>query len=202
MSTEKHNNENDSNQNVGDQADVAPQGASAASGSGSLPDLARSPAEDVEETLWSGGYSSKDMIGIWILLGIVSVALALVAVFSPPLVLVLLLIPVIWIVGALRYAWRRFGVQYELTSQRFIHQTGVVTRKTDRIELIDIDDVSYSQGPVQRLSGVGKIVLTGSDVSHPTLTMPGIANVREVAGLIDDVRRKERRRRSVYVEQL
>jgi membrane protein YdbS with pleckstrin-like domain len=93
-------------------------------------------------------------------------------------------------------------VHYELTSQRFIHQTGILTRATDRIEVIDIDDVSFTQGPVQRMLGVGRITVTSSDRSHPLLHMIGIGDVKSVAGLIDDVRRKERRRRSLHIEAI
>ena len=107
-----------------------------------------------------------------------------------------------WVFGGLRYAWRRLGVHYQLTTQRFIHQTGILTRQTDRIEVIDIDDVSFTQGPVERVFGVGTIQLTGSDRTHPTLSMIGIGDVKDIAGLIDDIRRKERRRRSLHIEAI
>jgi len=71
-----------------------------------------------------------------------------------------------------------------------------------RIEVIDIDDVSYTQGPVERIFGVGTIQLTSSDRSHPTLSMIGIGEVTEVAGLLDDIRRAERRRRSLHIESI
>jgi membrane protein YdbS with pleckstrin-like domain len=156
-----------------------------------------------EEELWSGGYSPMAMIGMWLLMGIVSVALLIVPVFTAlNFLIALLLILVMWVLGGLRYAWNRLGVHYQLTNQRFIHQTGVLTRQTDRIEVIDIDDVSFTQGPVQRMLGVGRIVLSSSDRTHPTLSMVGIAEVKDVAGLIDDVRRKERRQRSLHIESI
>jgi hypothetical protein len=75
-------------------------------------------------------------------------------------------------------------------------------RETDRIEAIDIDDVSFSQGPVERMLGVGSIRILSSDQSHPTMDLPGIENVRAVASLIDEVRRQERRKRGLYVESV
>lgn len=157
-----------------------------------------------EEELWEGGYSAKDMVGTWVMLAIGSVALLILPLFIEFLTLKVsvVLIVVGWLVGAVFYGWRRFGVHYELTSQRFIHQTGILTRDTDRIEVIDIDDVSFTQGPVQRMLGVGRITITSSDRSHPLLHMIGIADVKSVAGLIDDVRRKERRRRSLHIEAI
>lgn len=160
--------------------------------------------DDQEGDLWSGGYSPKAMVGTWILMAGISIALLVVpffvAQFSFPIALGLILL--MWVFGGLRYGWRRLGVHYQLTTQRFIHQTGILTRKTDRIEVIDIDDVSFAQGPVERVFGVGTIQLTGSDRTHPTLSMIGIGEVKEVAGLIDDVRRKERRRRSLHIEAI
>lgn len=167
------------------------------------------PIEDYEpeEELWNGGYSAKAMVGTWLLLGILSLATLILPFFVPFLAFLslpvsLLVIVVIWVFGAGVYGVRRFGVHYELTSQRFIHQTGILTRDTDRIEVIDIDDVSFTQGPVQRMFGVGRITITSSDRSHPLLHMIGIADVKSVAGLIDDVRRKERRRRSLHIEAI
>ena len=157
-----------------------------------------------EEELWEGGYSAKDLVGTWVMLALGSVALLILPLFIEFLALKVsvVLIVVGWLVGAVLYGWRRFSVHYELTSQRFIHQTGILTRNTDRIEVIDIDDVSFTQGPVQRMLGVGRITITSSDRSHPLLHMIGIADVKSVAGLIDDVRRKERRRRSLHIEAI
>jgi len=172
-------------------------------------DQIKSTTEDVddfepEEELWNGGYSGKAMVGTWFLMAAVSVVLAVAPMFGGPIPwrVSLGIIGVMWLVGAVVYFWRRFGVHYDLTSQRFIHQTGILTRNTDRIEVIDIDDVSFTQGPIQRIFGVGKITVTSSDRSHPNLDMIGIADVKSVAGLIDDVRRKERRRRSLHIEAI
>lgn len=159
---------------------------------------------DPEEQLWSGGYSPKAMIGTWVVISVVSVILLILPWFIEPftILMALILLVSIWVVAALRYAWRRLGVHYQLTSQRFIHQTGVFTRDTDRIEVIDIDDVSFTQGPIQRMFDVGTIRITSSDRTHPSLRMIGISQVQEVAGLIDDIRRKERRNRSLHIESI
>ena len=155
-----------------------------------------------ERKLWTGGYSPKAMYGTWLLTIVVSIAaLVLVGLFANE--------PKFWYSAgaALLLLWggvigtflvRRLGQYYELTTQRFIHQTGILVRRTDRIEVIDIEDVSYTQGIVQRMLGVGTIQLSGRDQSHPTLVINGIDKVPEVASLIDDVRRDERRKRSLH----
>jgi len=157
-----------------------------------------------EENMWQGGYSPNAMVGTWIVMAAISVALLVAAVMVPAIswAIALGLIVVLWLAGGLLYGYRRLGFHYQLTTQRFIHQTGIFTRQTDRIEVIDIDDVSYTQGPIQRAFGVGTIQLTGSDRTHPTLSMLGIAKVKEVSGLIDDIRRTERRKRSLHIESI
>lgn len=169
-------------------------------------DARRDQSDDVdaEQQLWQGGYSSRAMVGTWLLCLILTVAAIIATLMIPelPWVATGAAIALLWIVVGCVYAVRRLGVHYELTSQRIIHQTGLLSRRTDRIEVIDIDDVSFEQGLVQRMFGIGTIRIDSSDRSHPVLTMRGIANVREVAGLFDDTRRKERRRRSLHIESI
>jgi hypothetical protein len=66
--------------------------------------------------------------------------------------------------------------------------------------VIDIDDVTYVQGVIQRMLGVGKVQLRSKDRSHPQLILAGIDQVQRVSGMIDDVRRKERRKRSLHID--
>jgi uncharacterized membrane protein YdbT with pleckstrin-like domain len=99
-------------------------------------------------------------------------------------------------------AYRKLTVKYQLTTQRFIHEKGLLKRVTDRIEVIDIDDVSVEQRLIERMVGVGTIKLISSDRSHPVLMLRGIEKVREVAATIDDLRRKERRRRGLHIESI
>jgi membrane protein YdbS with pleckstrin-like domain len=159
---------------------------------------------DIEQSLWEGNYSPLAMLGYAASLAIASVALLVVSIIYgiPTIGISLAIIAGAWVVLGMIYAARRFGIHYELTTQRFIHQTGLLSRRTDRIEVIDIDDVSFFQGPVQRILGIGTIDIASSDRSHPVLKMPGIADVKQVAGLIDDVRRKERKRRSLHIQTM
>ena len=157
----------------------------------------------VERSLWKGGYSPKAMYGTWLIAAVVTIAAVTgVALLSPGGQTIWLITGAVvllwWCFAIASYIYRVLGMHYELTTQRFIHQKGVFVRQTDRIEVIDIDDVSYTQGVVQRMLGVGTIRLTGTDRTHPELVMYGIDKVPEVASLIDDVRREERRRRSLH----
>ena len=156
-----------------------------------------------EEQLWTGGYSAKAMLGIWLSTVAVSViAVILGAMMEIGVLLVLEMIAVFWFLAMMVLLYRKLHVHYQLTSQRFIHKSGILKRVTDRIEVIDIDDVTYAQGLLQRLLGVGTIKITSSDRSHPELWLHGIDGVQRVAGIIDDIRRQERRRRGLHIEAI
>jgi uncharacterized membrane protein YdbT with pleckstrin-like domain len=112
------------------------------------------------------------------------------------------IVVVLWLslLGYLLY--ERLSVEYTLTNHRFIHQTGILRRVTNRIETIDIDDVTFEQGIIERMFGVGTIRLLSSDTSDPKLFLKGIDDVKRVANLIDDARRSERRKRGMYIESV
>jgi membrane protein YdbS with pleckstrin-like domain len=161
----------------------------------------------VERSLWKGGYSPKAMYGTWLLAAVLTVvAIVLVALYASEQQNVWLITGAVILLGWCfvigLYLYRRLGMHYELTTQRFVHQAGILVRRSDRIEVIDMDDVSYTQGIIQRMLGVGTITITGSDRTHPTLVIQGIDRVPEIASLLDDVRREERRRRSLHIESI
>lgn len=159
-----------------------------------------------ERELWQGSYSKLGMIGSWLSAAVFSVAMLLLAAlasFSGRAWLISLsLIVLVWVALVIRLLYLQLSRHYYLTSQKFSHERGLLWRETDRIEAIDIDDVSFSQGPVERMLGVGSIRILSSDQSHPAMELPGIENVRAVASLIDEVRRQERRKRGLYVESV
>jgi len=164
-----------------------------------------------ETKMWEGGFSPKAMYGAWLISSVISLAVVLglivatIAGMSVESAKALWLsgffaLVAWWLIAVGIYYYRRWGVYYELTSQRFIHSSGLLVRTTDRIDVIDIDDVAYTQGLVQRLLNVGTIQLTSQDASHPRLLLRGIDDVEKVSVLIDDVRRKERRKRSLHID--
>jgi uncharacterized membrane protein YdbT with pleckstrin-like domain len=164
-----------------------------------------------ESKLWEGGFSAKAMYGTWLISIVVSIAILIALILVPwtkvvevPSSLIwgfgLGAIALWWVLAIGTYFYRRMSIFYELTSQRFIHTSGIFVRTTDRIDVIDIDDVAYTQGLIQRMLGVGTIALVSKDRSHPKLSLRGIDQVSKVAGMIDDVRRKERKKRSLHID--
>ena len=96
-------------------------------------------------------------------------------------------------------AYRKINHWYELSTQRFVHKHGIIRRVTDRIEVINVEDVRYYQGLIERVFGVGTIQIISTDTTDPELKLRGIKDVEVVANTLDDVRRRERRRRGVQL---
>ena len=108
-----------------------------------------------------------------------------------------------WIVLLLRLIYLQLSIRYTLTSQRFIHERGLLWRQQDRIETIDIDDVTVQPGARRsECSASARCGSSSSDQSTPEFLLVGIEDVRKVATMIDEVRRKERRKRGVHIESV
>jgi len=169
-------------------------------------EVSRAKSDTAEQDLWQGGFSPRAMVGTWILYGVISIVALIASFFLMPA-----LTPVVWLVTipalallwayqGVRFAVRRLGLHYRLTNQRFFHESGIFSRTTNRIEVIDMDDITFVQGFVDRFFGVGTIKVSSTDITHPVLMITGIDDVQKVAGLIDNARRAERLRRGLHIE--
>jgi membrane protein YdbS with pleckstrin-like domain len=157
-----------------------------------------------EETLWSDSYSPKALAGWALAAAVLTVAGAIAATFVAPAGWIVFGIAavVVWAAIGLVALYRRMTVRYQLTTFRLFHETGLLSRTRDRIEVIDIDDVTLQQGLINRMFNVGTIHVRSSDMTHGNLAMPGIENARVVTDLIDNTRRAERQRRGLYMEHV
>jgi hypothetical protein len=160
--------------------------------------------QPTEEDLWSGTYSPKAMVGPAFGLGIITVIglVAAILLGGAGLIVWTIAAVVLWALLALVVWYKRLTVRYRLTNFRFFHETGLLNRVRNRIEVIDINDVTLQQKLIERMFDVGSIHIQSSDVTHPDIYLPGIENVREVTDLIDNTRRAERQRRGVFMENI
>lgn len=157
---------------------------------------------DVPETiLWSGRYSPKAMLAAFVATDAMAIAIVIGGVMTGQtagavaVALIVLSAPI----AALLY--RRFATRFRLTNQRLIHERGILQRVTNRIELIAIDDLSFEQGMIDRLTNVGTIHIYAHDSTDPALTMVGVDDVARVFGLIDSGRRAEKLRRGISIDE-
>ena len=164
---------------------------------------ASAASAEPEQPLWHGGYSPKAMYGSWILAVVATGAAFVASVLIPTPITWMIaagVVAAIWVISVGYYLITRLSMDYSLSTQRLVHKSGILRQVTNRIEVIDIDDVQYVQGIFERMFGVGTIKLLSSDTSDPTLVLRGIDNVQQVAGMIDNARREERRKRGLYME--
>ena len=162
---------------------------------------------DKEETiLWQGSFSAKGLIHSWLLALLLTIVMPVGGVYVDAgrieWTVIAAIVALIWLGLLTLLGFQKLNVHYELTDQRLIHRSGILLRRTNRIELIDMDDVSHEQGLIERFFDVGNIEITSSDRSHPVIELPGINHVEQVAMLIDDARRRERMRRGIHIEQI
>ena len=156
-----------------------------------------------EEDLWLGSYSPKALAGAVAAAAVLTALGMILAMFVPAAWAAFVVAAIaIWCGLALVYFYRRLTVRYRLSTYRFFHDSGLLSRTGNRVEVIDIDDVTVQQGPIERLFGVGTISIRSSDTTDPELSLPGIENVKQVADLIDGTRRAERQRRGMFMENV
>jgi membrane protein YdbS with pleckstrin-like domain len=162
--------------------------------------------EDPEQVVWEGRFSKLAMIGSWIGAGLFTLAVVIagtIVPFDPAMwPWAIGAIAIVWIALVLKLLYQQLSIRYSMTNQRLIHEHGLLWRQTDRIEAIDIDDVTVTQGPIARMVGVGNVRIVSSDQSTPEFYLRGIDDARSVATMIDEVRRKERRKRGIHIESV
>jgi membrane protein YdbS with pleckstrin-like domain len=161
--------------------------------------------DTAEQELWQGGYCLKAMAATWVVSLLASIALIVAGFLIANRIVwwcVLAAIVLLWLYLAIVLLRRRLGVHYRLTTQRFFHESGILIHTTDLIEVIDMDDITYRQTLIDRMTGVGTIRIVSSDRSHPDLSIDGIDNVHDVAAMMHDARHAERTRRGLHIEQV
>jgi membrane protein YdbS with pleckstrin-like domain len=153
-----------------------------------------------EQDLWTGSYSPKAMTGAFVLAGLLTVIGIVAASFAGPIGWIVVAIAAVLLFAylGLLLAYRRMSINYRLTSQRFLRDMGILSRRSDHLLVVNIDDVTVEQNFFDRMFNLGKIKLNVKDATTPVLTMLGIENPRHVADMIDHARRTERNRRGLY----
>ena len=105
-----------------------------------------------------------------------------------------LLLPVgIGLLLLLRAWYLVASTRYRLTTQRLFVQTGLVAKKLEEVELFRVKDVTLNQGFVQRLLGVGTVVVLSTDDTAPRLELAGLLRPAETKETLRNAFRNARR---------
>ena len=104
-----------------------------------------------EQTLWRG--NSSQLKNFW------------------PFVSCLLVIPIPWAI----YRWLEVKTTvYQLTTERFIIERGILNKTTDTLELYRVRDLQVTQPFWIRLFGLENIHMITADTSTPTIMLDSV----------------------------
>ncbi|MCP5068179.1 MAG: PH domain-containing protein [bacterium] len=90
----------------------------------------------------------------------------------------------LWAIGFLALpgvAWtylRHVTTRFKISRRRVEFERGVVGKDVDSLELWRVLDVMYKQSVWDRVLGNAKIILIGTDQTHPELVLHGLPNPR------------------------
>ena len=157
-----------------------------------------------EKEVWTGRPSQLTNIrayvgcGLLCILGIVGISLLSGKIGISNVIIGILIWLPLTLCFAL-YRWLRVRcLSYELTNQRLRLHEGILTRRTEEMELYRVKDTAFSQTLFERVFGLGTIHLTTSDASNPEVDLASIpvGNAREVRerirALTEQLRSKKR----------
>ena len=91
--------------------------------------------------------------------------------------------------------------KYELTEQKLIINTGILSVKEEEIRLYRFVDITLHQSLFQRLFGVGNLQCMTNDRSSGDFVIELIKNPRQVKDLLSDAIEAERDRKRVSVRE-
>lgn len=91
--------------------------------------------------------------------------------------------------------------RYRLTNLRLIVTYGLISRRTEEVDLFRVNDVSVKQNPLERILGRGDVTVFSADSSTRQLVLHNVANQDEVKDTIRRAAREERDRRRVLVRE-
>jgi membrane protein YdbS with pleckstrin-like domain len=116
---------------------------------------------------------------------------------------VLLGLGVFFVVGLILFykAWEIRRTHYEVSPDRIEYGEGVFERKVDNLDMFRVVDIKLRRNVLDCVVGVGTVILTTTDKSHPEFEFKKIKNSRE---LYDTIKKAalsaDRRTNVVHVE--
>jgi uncharacterized membrane protein YdbT with pleckstrin-like domain len=97
-----------------------------------------------------------------------------------------------------------WSTEYTLTSQRLFLKEGLISQHIEEVELFRIKDVKSYQGIVQRILGIGEVIIFSTDDSTPELLLFGIkgpVDIKEqVRKAYRHARKKERVKTAEFIQ--
>ncbi len=183
----------------------AEQRATAAAPDGKPPDVHRDP--DQEQAVWRGRPAWRSFLGAWAAWLVVGLGCVIAAYRHSGGESPLFAVVVIFVCGAGVALWVRqalivYGLSYQLTTQRLFVHRGILTRTTDQLELLRVDDVRLRQGVIDRVVATGSLDIFGTDATDEHLTLRSVPAPMDVAEAIRRNVRAVRSKGTLAVERV
>ena len=87
------------------------------------------------------------------------------------------IVPMLFLLG--KWIVLKF-VEYEITSERVKTIKGILSKRTDELELYRVKDTALIEPFVYRMFGVGNILIITGDDTTPQLELKAIKNAKEI----------------------
>jgi uncharacterized membrane protein YdbT with pleckstrin-like domain len=100
-----------------------------------------------------------------------------------------LLIALSWTMVALA-VMARHGINWSLTSERLIERRGVLNQRRREVELADIRSVEVDRRFLQRLIGIGNVVVSSAASADFTIRLEAVADPEHIAETLRKARLK------------
>lgn len=161
----------------------------------------------MEQDIWQGRPSFKAHFGLWAAWVVVGVALLWLTFrytmeASKLRTAAWLLVLAAGVALLSREALIVFGNRYRLTTQRLFWHRGVLTRTTEQLELVRVDDVRLRQGVVDRIVDTGCIEIISTDATDQRLALDGVAGPVAVTEHLRRCVRSARTKGALFVENV
>jgi uncharacterized membrane protein YdbT with pleckstrin-like domain len=133
-------------------------------------------------------------LGILLIAGFITGA----AMLSQPLIAIGAGAVLLWLLAVV--AFIRTQV-FEVTSQRIRWTRGILTKRTDEMELYRVLDVSLVEPFLLRMFGAGNIEIRSADTTTPQLTLPAVKGARELREQLRAAVEQRREQKGVRVTE-
>jgi uncharacterized membrane protein YdbT with pleckstrin-like domain len=129
-----------------------------------------------EMTLWQGSRSQVTNWGIYTI-ALLMMAGAIVGGFFFPLAWGAVVVPLAWIA----WVWLQTRAEcFTLTTERLRLKKGVLNQVFDEVELYRVKDVTLTRSLVQRMFGLGTVIMQTSDQGQETVCIDSVRNSEEL----------------------
>ncbi len=143
--------------------------------------MSEASQEQTEQTLFKGSSSPLVNVGTYVLCGVIALAAGVFAFIIPAPGSYILGGVGVLAIGYMIAQWLLIKVRvYEVTTERIRISDGVITRRTDELELYRVKDTTLVEPFFMRMLSLGDLEITTNDVTTPVLRMRAIRGARQL----------------------